>query len=116
MDIEMFRAFCLSLQGTTEDLKWGQHLCFLMHEKIYVIASLDEGTISFKCDPEEFNDLVARDGIRQAAHFAKGQWITLQDIEVVTDSELKSLINRSRTLVLAKLPKKLQALYLPDIT
>ncbi|TDO24889.1 MmcQ/YjbR family DNA-binding protein [Pedobacter duraquae] len=116
MDIEMFRTFCLGLPGTTEDLKWGEHLCFLIHEKIYVIASLDEGTISFKCEPEEFNDLVARDGIRQAAHFAKGQWITLQDIEVVTDRELKVLITRSRELVLAKLPKKLQALYLPDIT
>ena len=111
MDIEMFRTFCLSLPGTTEDLKWGQHLCFLVHEKIYVITSLDDGTLTFKCDPEDFNELVARDGIGQAAHFAKSQWVTLVDVEVMPDGELKKWVSWSRELVIAKLPKKYQAQY-----
>lgn len=112
MDIEMFREYCLSLPGTTEDLKWGDHLCFLVHEKIFVIASLDDGTTSFKCDKEEFDALTARDGIRQAFHLAKGQWVQIDDFDVMPVAELKARIATSRALVISKLPKKTQALYL----
>jgi predicted DNA-binding protein (MmcQ/YjbR family) len=111
MDIETFRAYCLSLPGTTEDLKWGEHLCFMVHEKIYVINSLDDGTMSFKCSPEDFNELVARDGIYQAPHFAKGQWVQLEGLDVLNDKELKERIATSRALVISKLPKKVQAFY-----
>lgn len=109
MDIESLRSFCLSLPGTTEGMKWGEHLCFMIHEKLFVIISLDDGQITFKCDPEEFDELVARDGIMQAAHFAKSQWVTLQDFDVLTDKEIKERITSSRVLVISKLPKKLQA-------
>jgi predicted DNA-binding protein (MmcQ/YjbR family) len=114
MDIEMFREYCLSLPGTTEDLKWGEHLCFLVHEKIFVITSLDEGSFSFKCDREEFNELIARDGIHQAAHLAKGQWVQVDGLDVLPPSELKARISASRTLVISKLPKKIQALYVSE--
>ncbi|MCD0489099.1 MmcQ/YjbR family DNA-binding protein [Pedobacter sp. MC2016-14] len=112
MDVEMLRDYCLSLPGSTEELKWAEHLCFMIHEKIYVIHSLDEGRISFKCDPEDFEALTARDGITQAAHFAKGQWVSIVSTEVLPAPELKALILKSRELVLAKLPKKIQQLYL----
>jgi predicted DNA-binding protein (MmcQ/YjbR family) len=109
MDIEMFRAYCLSLPATTEGIKWGEHLCFMVLEKIYVITSLDDGSITFKCDPEQFDELVARDGIRQAAHFAKRQWVSLDSLDVLSDQELKDSIATSRALVISKLPKKAQA-------
>lgn len=108
MDIESFRSFCLSLPGTTEGMKWGEHLCFMIHEKLFVITSLDDGQITFKCDREEFDELVARDGIMQAAHMAKRQWVSLQNFDVLTDKELKERITTSRALVISKLPKKLQ--------
>jgi len=111
MDIETFRAYCLSLPGTTEDLKWGEHLCFMVHEKIYVINSLEDGRASFKCSPEDFNELAARDGIKQAPHFAKGQWVQLDTLDVLNDKELKERIAASRALVISKLPKKTQGLY-----
>ena len=111
MDIEMFREYCLTLPGTTEDMKWGDNLCFMIEEKIFVIASLDGGTFNFKCDPEDFEELTARDGISQAPHFAKGQWISLIDFDVMPDHELKSRIATSRELVLRKLPKKTQEKY-----
>lgn len=110
MDIESFRDYCLSLKGTTEDMKWG-HLCFLIEAKIYVISALDEGRIVFKCDPEDFDELIARPGIQQAAHMAKRQWVNLASLEVMPDKELKSRIAGSRALVLAKLPKKIQEKY-----
>lgn len=109
MDIEMFRTYCLSLPGTTEGMKWGDHLCFMVHEKLYVITSLDDGMITFKCDPEEFDELVARDGINQAGHMAKRQWVSLDYLEVLPEKELKERIAASRALVITKLPKKVQA-------
>ncbi len=109
MDIESFRSYCLSLPGTTEGLKWGEHLCFMIHEKLFVITSLDDGQITFKCDPEDFDELVARDGIVQAAHFAKRQWVSIDTVDVLPDNELKERIMASRALVISKLPKKIQA-------
>ncbi|WP_412465673.1 MmcQ/YjbR family DNA-binding protein [Pedobacter sp. KLB.chiD] len=111
MDIESFREYCLSLPGTTEGMKW-EHLCFMIEEKIYVIIAIDEGNrFSIKCDPDEFDELAARDGIGQAYHMAKRQWIQIENLEVLNDHELKSRVADSRAMVLAKLPKKTQAKY-----
>jgi len=111
MDIELLREYCLSLPGTEEDLKWGENLCFMLEQKIYALASLDTGSLTFKCNPEEFEELTARDGIQQASHFAKTQWITLIDYDVMADGELKKRIAESRLSVMAKLPKKIQEKY-----
>lgn len=111
MDIETFREYCLSLPGTTEGMKW-DHLCFMIEEKIFVIIAIDEGNrFSTKCTPEEFEELTARDGITQAYHLAKRQWVQVADLEVLNDMELKKRITTSRALVLAKLPKKIQEKY-----
>ncbi|TCC98982.1 MmcQ/YjbR family DNA-binding protein [Pedobacter psychroterrae] len=111
MDIETFREFCLSLRGTTEGMKW-DHLCFMIEEKIFVLASLEDGALCLKCNPDDFDNLVARHGIKQAPHFARRQWIVLENLEVMPDQELKTRVEQSRTLVLSKLTKKLQAKYL----
>ncbi|WP_231465481.1 MmcQ/YjbR family DNA-binding protein [Pedobacter sp. Leaf132] len=111
MDIESFREYCLSLPGTTEGMKW-DHLCFMIEEKIYVIADIDQGSrFSIKCNPDEFDALTARDGIAQAYHLAKRQWIQIENMDVLNDKELKARVAESRALVLAKLPKKIQAKY-----
>ena len=111
MDIETFRNYCLSLPGTTEGMKW-EHLCFMIEEKIFVIIDIDEGNrFSTKCTSEEFDELTARDGIEQAYHLAKRQWVQIANLEVLNDLELKERIENSRTLVLAKLPKKVQENY-----
>lgn len=110
MDIETFRDYCLSLKGTTEGMKW-EHLCFMIEEKLFVLSDLEEGRVVFKVDPEEFDELIARDGIRQAAHFAKRQWVNLDSLDVMNDDELKRRIAESRGLVLSKLTKKVQEKY-----
>ncbi|WP_162796316.1 MmcQ/YjbR family DNA-binding protein [Pedobacter namyangjuensis] len=111
MDIETFREFCLSLPGTTEGMKW-DHLCFMIEEKIFVIIAIDDGNrFSTKCTPEEFDELTARDGIQQAFHLAKRQWVQVENLEVLNDNELKERVETSRALVLAKLPKKIREKY-----
>ena len=112
MDIEMFREYCLTLPGTTEGMKWGENLCFMIEEKIYAITSLDDGGLSFKINPEDFEELAARDGIAQAAHWAKKHWVTIDALDVLSDRELRECIAASRALVINKLPKKTQALYI----
>ncbi len=112
MDVETFREYCLSLPGTTEGMKW-DHLCFMIEDKIFVIIAIDEGNrFSTKCTPEEFDELTARDGIEQAYHMAKKQWVQIANLEVLNHMELKERIQTSRALVLAKLPKKVQEKYL----
>ncbi|MDY0905562.1 MmcQ/YjbR family DNA-binding protein [Pedobacter sp. CFBP9032] len=112
MDIESFREYCLNLPGTTEGMKWG-YLCFMIEEKIYVIIAIDEGTrFSIKCNPDDFDSLTARNGIAQAYHLAKRQWIGVEHLDVLNDQELKSRVADSRALVVAKLPKKTQAKYI----
>lgn len=111
MDVETFREYCLSLPGTTEGMKW-DHLCFMIEDKIFVIIAIEEGNrFSTKCTPEEFDELTARDGIEQAYHMAKKQWVQIANLEVLNDMELKKRIITSRALVLAKLPKKVQEKY-----
>lgn len=110
MDIESLRDYCLSLNGSTEGMKW-DHLCFMIEEKIFVLASLEDGHLCMKCDPEDFDELTARHGIKQAPHFARRQWIVLESIDAMPPAELQSRIAESRKLVLSKLPKKTQAKY-----
>ena len=110
MDIESLRDYCLSLKGAAEGMKW-DHLCFMIEEKIFVLASLEDGHLCMKCDPEDFDELTARHGIQQAPHFARRQWVVLESLEVMPDQELKKRIAESRALVLSKLPKKTQAKY-----
>ena len=112
MDIETFRDYCLSLPGTTEGMKW-DHLCFMVEEKIFVIIAIDEGnSFSTKCTTEEFEELTARNGIKQAYHMAKKQWVQIENLEVLNDRELKKRVETSRALVLAKLSKKVQEKYI----
>lgn len=111
MNIETFRAYCLSLPGTTEEIKWGV-LCFMVEKKIFVLLSIDSSDrLSLKCDPEEFDELTARDGIAQAYHLAKRRWVQIENFDVVNHEELKQRVQNSRALVISKFPKKLQAKY-----
>ncbi len=111
MDIENFREFCLSLPGTTEGMKW-EHLCFMIEEKLFVIIAIDEGnSFSTKCTPEEFDELTARDGIQQASHMAKRQWVRIDNLNVLNEIDLKKRVLTSRALVLSKLSKKIQEKY-----
>ncbi len=113
MDIELLRDYCLSLKGTTEDIKWGEHLCFMVENKIFLLYCLEPPhNINLKIDPEDFDNAVARPGIKQAFHMAKRHWISVENFDVLTEKELKEFILNSRLLVLSKLSKKIQAAYL----
>jgi len=108
MNIEQLRTFCLALPGTTEDIKWGNDLCFNVGGKMFTVTSADssDGGVSLKTTPEKFADLTEQDGIRPAHYVARYHWITIEDLNAVSQSDLKELIRESYQLVFDKLPAK----------
>jgi predicted DNA-binding protein (MmcQ/YjbR family) len=110
MDIEEIRKFCLSLPHTTEDVKWGNDLTFCVGKKMFAVTGLETAvqSISFKCTPEKFAELVEKDGIIPAQYVARYHWITLEKPDALETKELKDLIKNSYKLVWEKLPKNLK--------
>lgn len=111
MTLEEIQIICNSFKAVTEDIKWEEHLCFNVGGKMFLITSPDAFpvTASFKVTEEDFDELAARDGFRQAPHFAKRKWIHIADINQLSKSEWKKYIRSSYDLVVAKLTKKLRA-------
>ncbi len=64
--------------------------------------------VSFKCTPEEFAELVEREGIVPAPYLARNHWVLLENLDVLPRTELKRLIKDSYDMVAAKLPKKVR--------
>jgi predicted DNA-binding protein (MmcQ/YjbR family) len=111
MDLESLRKFCRSLPHVTEDVKWGNDLCFLIAGKMFCVCSLDPksgGRASFKCPPEHFTELIERGGIIPAPYMARNYWVSLERWDAMRTDELKSAVRASYELVVAKLPKKTQ--------
>lgn len=110
MDIEAIRKYCLSLPHSTEGMQWGDNLLFRIGEKIFTIVALDQTPpqLSFKCTPEEFAELVEREGIIPAPYMARNHWVLLQRPDAVPRAELKRLIRDSYDMVAAKLPKRVR--------
>ena len=109
MDIEWLRNFCLSLPKTTEDVKWGNDLCFLIAGKMFCVTGTGAQMMaSFKCDEEDFNKLCEREGIIPAPYMARNKWVQVQKTSALSKSEWEAYIKKSYRLVSSKLPKKTQ--------
>src|SRR5436190_23001600 len=110
MNIEQLRKFCLSMPGTTEDIKWGADLCFCVGEKMFCVTGADSssGGVSIKCTPEKFDELIECEGIDPAAYVGRYKWVHIADLAAVTPNELKDLIAQSYKLVFDKLPPKVK--------
>ena len=110
MNIEQLRKFCLSFPGVTEDIKWGNDLCFCVGKKMFAVTGVESQAdgISFKCTPERFTELVEREGIMPARYVARYHWVTITELKAVTKQELKELIAESYKLVFDKLPAKVK--------
>jgi predicted DNA-binding protein (MmcQ/YjbR family) len=112
MDIESIRSYCLSLPHATEDVKWGADLCVLIGGKMFAVASLEGASgarLSFKCTPEDFEQLIENDGIIPAPYMARNKWVALTRWDALPDREIRTLVRGSYDMVLSKLPKKVQS-------
>src|SRR5688572_8085176 len=112
MRLAALRQFALSLPHTSFVKQWGECLVFKVAGKMFLILALDAETIDgvvFKCTPDEFDDLTEIEGITQAPYCAKRHWVRVGDLAALPAAELERRIRRSYDLVVAKLPKKIQA-------
>lgn len=108
MNTDQLRLYCLSLPSTTEGIKW-EHLCFMIADKLFCIGDFeDDGGMGFKVSPEDFELLTEKEGIIQAPHFAKGQWVMVISRHTLKATEWKLYLKKSYDLVVAKLPKKIR--------
>jgi predicted DNA-binding protein (MmcQ/YjbR family) len=107
MTLESLRAICRALPEVTEDVKWGNDLCFSVGRKMFVVANLDPPhQVSFKCTPESFGELTDRPGIVPAPYMARNMWVQEQELGATLGrAELEALVKTSYELVVAKLPK-----------
>lgn len=111
MTIETVRQHCLSFPHATENLQWGDHLCFKVGGKLFAVGSLDGmgHVLSFKCSPEKFVELQETDGIVPAPYMARAQWVALERFDVLRDQELRELLAEAYRIIFEKLPKKVRA-------
>ena len=112
MRLDRLKTYALSLPQTTANKQWGENLVCKVAGKMFLIIGLDAGMVAgiiFKCTPDEFDRLTEIDGIGQAPYCAKRHWVRLEDPAALSEQELQARIRRSYDLVIAKLPKKIQA-------
>src|SRR6267154_2694465 len=111
-DIDRIRRFCLSFPGATENMQWGEDLCFKVHGKMFTVVDLSkskQAPICFKCTPEKFQELLEIEGIAPAPYVGRYKWVLLERTSVLNSADIKSLIQQSYELVVAKLPKQKKA-------
>ena len=98
--MDWIRKFCLSFPDATENMQWGEDLCFKVCGKIFAVVDLSKGKlapISFKCAPEKFQELVEIEGIAPAPYVGRYQWVLLERAGILTSGELEERFVRLTT-------------------
>lgn len=108
MNIEIIQAICKSFPAVTEAIKWENHLCFCVGDKIFIITSPDAvpQTASFKVSEEDFELLREKEGFSAAPYLARFKWIYVDDINRFSKQEWVHYLKQAYDIVRAKLPAK----------
>ena len=108
MNVDVIRRFCLSFPQAKETLQWGETLCFKVRGKIFAMLSLDSvpPSLSLKCTPEKFVELLELEGIAPAPYVGRYKWVLLDRLNVLPAADLEVLIQQSYEMVEAKAPKR----------
>src|SRR6185503_17511676 len=107
MTIETIREICRALPAVTEDIKWGNDLCFCVGGKMFAAMDLNPPhSIGFKCTADDFGALVERPGVRPAPYLARAMWVQEEVLGDALDrTEMERLLRSAYQLVAAKLPR-----------
>ena len=112
MNIEVFRELCMNKPGTTEETPFGPDtLVFKVMGKLFALTDLNTfESVNLKCDPERAVMLrEEHEGITPGYHMSKVHWNTVLTDGSVKDALIRELLDHSYALVVASLPKKVQA-------
>jgi predicted DNA-binding protein (MmcQ/YjbR family) len=107
VSVEEIRKICLSFRGVTEDIKWENHLCFNIGDKMFVVTSPDNvpQTASFKASDEDFLELTSRKGFIPAPYLARYKWVFVEDIGLMNKKQWQTCLRSAYELIAEKLPK-----------
>lgn len=119
MNIEDFRAYCLSLPGVYDRFPF-QHatsaydrglLVFYVLDKWFCMVNVDVFDFcTMKCAPEVVEALQDRyEAARPAYHMNKKHWVSVCFGQDVSDRQLQQLLRQSYEQVVASLPRRRQA-------
>lgn len=108
MNVDQIREYCLAFPEATENLQWGDDLCFKIRGKIFVTLALTDvpQKVCFKCTPEVFAELIERPDIRPAPYVGRYNWVILDRLNALSRNELKDGIRQSYEMVRANAPRK----------
>ena len=108
MEIKDIEKICKSFRGVTEDIKWDDHLCFNVGNKMFLVTAPDKvpPSATFKVTDEEFEMLPEREGFIPAPYMARYKWIYVDDISRLSKKEWRQYLKQSYELVFNKLPLK----------
>jgi predicted DNA-binding protein (MmcQ/YjbR family) len=107
MHVDEIRKYCLAFPDATENLQWGDDLCFKVRGKIFAIVSLTAvpQKLCFKCTPEAFAELIEREDIHPAPYVGRYSWVMLDRLDALRHDELEDMIRQSYEMVVTKAPK-----------
>ena len=106
MKVDEIREYCLNFPDATENLQWGDDLCFKIGGKIFAIVGLDNPRLCFKCAPDVFAELIEREDLRPAPYVGRYKWVMADRLDALGAGETKELIRQSYFMVAATAPKK----------
>jgi predicted DNA-binding protein (MmcQ/YjbR family) len=103
--------FLKSLRHTTMVVQWGDHHVYKIGGKVFAIVGGSgdaEPGLTFKAGETSFAVLTKQKGIIQAPYMARNQWVKLERLSALKDSELKAYLERSYHLIASGLTKKMR--------
>jgi len=102
MDIVSLHEYCISKDGVTESMPFGDDtLVFKKREKIFALMNLEgELNLNLKCDPELAIELRERySSVIPGYHMNKKHWNTVIIDGSIPDNEIFSWIDHSYNIV-----------------
>ncbi|MCU0421760.1 MAG: MmcQ/YjbR family DNA-binding protein [Bacteroidia bacterium] len=112
MEIETFRAYCLSLPASEETMPFDDDvLVFKVMGKMFALTSFSSPyQCNLKCDPDEAIKLREQfESVKPGYHMSKVHWNTVEYNKDVSDTHLLKMVQDSYQLIIKSLPKKVQA-------
>jgi len=114
MNVELLRAFLLSLPHVEETMQWGDNLVFWVADKaiggkMFALANLSpdsHGVLSFAAGPERYAELLEVEGVFPAPYMARIYWVAIERYDAFTSNELKEHLRNAHTLTYNKLPRR----------
>jgi predicted DNA-binding protein (MmcQ/YjbR family) len=106
MTAEALREYCLAFPAVTESIKWENHLCFSVGDKMFLILNPDSVPVngSFKTSDSYFDELTQKKGIIPAPYLARHKWVHFDSLERLPDERWKYFAKLAYDLVFEKLP------------